>query len=79
MLASTLIARALRLINVPGRGAILGPTDQQAAFETLQDLMNAESVSKWFQPGIRRHFFPTVASQDIYPYGPGAPDFDTRD
>ena len=80
MQASTLIARALRLINVPGRGAILGSADLDAAFTTLQDLLNAESVSKMFNPGIRRHFFPTIAAQDIYAYGPGpGTDFDTRD
>lgn len=80
MQASTLIARALRLINVPGRGAILGASDLDDAFTTLQDIMSAESVSKIFNPGIRRHFFPTIASQDIYSYGPGpGTDFDTRD
>ena len=80
MQASTVIARALRLINVPGRGAILGPTDQADAFTTLQDILNSESVSKWFNPGIRRHFFPTIAAQSIYSYGPGpGTDFDTRD
>lgn len=80
MQASTLIARALRLINVPGRGAVLSTTDQSAAFDVLEDILSSESVSKLFQPGIRRHFFPTVAAQDIYSYGPGpGTDFDTRD
>lgn len=80
MQASTLIARALRLINVPGRGATLGSTDLQAGFETLQELLDSESVSRIFNPGIRRHFFPTISAQHIYSYGPGiGNDFDTRD
>lgn len=77
MLASTLIRRALRLINVPGRGALLSSADQDAAFETLQDLLNGESISKQFQPGIRRHFFQLPTDTDMYTYGPGG-DLDTN-
>lgn len=77
MKASELIVKALRLINVPGRGAVLSGTDQQLAFEALQDLLNAESVSKYFQTGVRRHFFPMQANKSIYSYGPGA-ELDTN-
>lgn len=77
MLASTLVRRALRLINVPGRGATLSSTDEGFAFETLQEMLDSESVSKYFQPGIRTHFFSLPADVDIYTYGPGG-DFDTN-
>lgn len=72
MKASKLIRRALQLINVPGRGANLTAEDQTAAFETLQELLASESVSKMFVPGIRRHFFPMVSGKSIYSYGPSA-------
>ncbi len=78
MLASELVTRALRLINVPGRGGVLGSFDQQQAFETLQEILDSEAVSKLFVPGIRRHFFSLVANEHIYSYGPDG-DFDTID
>jgi hypothetical protein len=77
-LASDVITRGLRLINVPGRGAVLSGQDSQNAFETLQEIVAAESVSKQFVPGIRRHFFPLQGGKAIYSYGPGA-EFDTND
>ncbi len=44
--AAQLITKALRLINIPGRGANLTAEDQAAAFDVLQDLLASESVSK---------------------------------
>lgn len=70
--ASGLIRRALRHINVPGRGAALSAQDTNDAFEALQELLDSNSITKQFVPGIRRHFFPLTASQAIYKYGPGA-------
>ena len=78
MLASELVTRALRLINVPGRGGVLGSFDKQQAFETLQEIVDSEAVSKFFVPGIRRHFFDLASTVDIYSYGPGG-DMDTDD
>lgn len=76
--ALELITRSLRLINQPGRGASLAPEDQNNAFLTLQELLDSESVSKQFVPGIRRHFFPFVNGQSIYTYGSGpGVDFDS--
>jgi len=72
MLASELVVRALRLINVPGRGADLSPTDQFEAFESLQEILDSEAVSKAFVPGIRRHFFPMQQGKAIYSYGASA-------
>ncbi len=78
MLASELIARSLRLINVPGRGGVLGSFDTHQAFASLQEILDTESVSKFFVPGIRRHFFDLPDGVDVFLYGPGA-DFDTND
>lgn len=78
MLASELITRALRLVNVPGRGGVLSSFDKQQALETLQEILDSEAVSKFFVPGIRRHFFDLTLAVDIYSYGPGG-DFDTND
>lgn len=72
MLASELISRALRLINEPGRGATLSPDDQNDALVALQEILDSESVSKQFVPGISRHFFPMVQPKAIYTYGAGA-------
>ena len=72
MLASELITRSLRLINQPGRGSQLSPSDQSDAFEALQELLDSEAVSKAFVPGIRRHFFPMVQGKAIYSYGASA-------
>ena len=74
--ALEIIRRGLRLINVPGRGALLSSADAQAGLETLQGILNTEAVSKFFVPGIRRHFFALTAAKAIYSYGPGA-DLDT--
>lgn len=78
MLASELIARALRLINVPGRGASLAAEDQQAAFEALTEILDSKAVTKQFVPGITRHYFELTAGKAIYSYGPGAYDFNSR-
>lgn len=72
MIASELIPKALRLINVPGRGATLSADDQQDAFEALQTLLDSEAVSKAFVPGIRRHFFNMTQGKAIYSYGASA-------
>lgn len=77
MLASELISRSLRLINVPGRGASLAPEDQTAALEALQEILDSEAVSKQFVPGIRRHFFDMQAGKAIYSYG-ASPQADLR-
>lgn len=77
MLASELISRSLRLINVPGRGASLAPGDQTAGLEALQEILDSEAVSKQFVPGIRRHFFPMQAGKAIYSYG-ASPQADLR-
>ena len=77
MLASELISRSLRLINEPGRGATLDPADQADALTALQEILDSESVSKQFVPGISRHFFPMVAGKSIYSYGTGS-RFDLR-
>ncbi len=77
MLASALITRSLRLINVPGRGATLSNFDQNAAFEALQDLLNSKAVSRQFVPGISRHFY-SLPAQEIMSIGPGG-DLDTDD
>lgn len=78
MLASELIVRALRLINIPGRGAVLSSEDQNEAFEALQELVDGDAVSKAFVPGIRRHFFLLQGSKAIYSYGPDQ-ELDTND
>ncbi len=78
MLASELIVRALRLINIPGRGAVLSSEDQNEAFEALQELVDGDAVSKAFVPGIRRHFFLLQGSKSIYSYGPNQ-ELDTND
>lgn len=75
--ANELIARALRLINVPGRGASLAPEDLSNALLALQELLDSEAVSKQFVPGIRRHFFTLSAAKAIYSYGAGS-QFDLR-
>lgn len=77
MLASELVQRALRLINIPGRGASLAPEDQTAGFEALQELLDSEAVSKLFVPGIRRHFFDMVSGKSVYSYG-ASPQADLR-
>lgn len=77
MLASELITRALRLINEPGRGAQLSPTDQAEAFEALQEILDSEAVSKQFVPGIRRHFFSLTSGKSVYSYG-ASPQADLR-
>ena len=77
MLASELLSRALRLINEPGRGAILSADDQNDALQAAQEILDSESVSKQFVPGISRHFFPMVAGKAIYTYGAGS-QFDLR-
>jgi hypothetical protein len=69
MLASELIDRSLRLINIPGRGASLAPEDQTAALQALQEILDSEAVSKQFVPGIRRHFFVVTTGKSIYSYG----------
>jgi len=69
--ASELIAGALRLINVPGRGATLASEDQSNALLALQELLNTNAVSKQFVPGIKRHFF-TLQTGSIYTYGSGS-------
>lgn len=76
--ANDLIKRSLRLINQPGRGALLAPEDLTFAFEALQEILDSEAVSKQFVPGIVRHFFPFVTGKSIYSYGnfPGA-DWDS--
>ncbi len=72
MLANELISRGLRLINEPGRGATLDPDDQADALTALIEILDSESVSKHFVPGISRHFFPMISGQAIYSYGAGA-------
>jgi hypothetical protein len=72
-----LIRRSLRLINEPGRGATLGADDTADALEALQEILDSESVSKQFVPGVSRHFFPMVAGKSIYTYGTGQ-EFDLR-
>lgn len=71
MLANELIARSLRLINVPGQGATLAPSDQTAGFEALQEILDSSAVTKMFVPGIRTHFFPMSSGKSIYTYGVG--------
>ncbi len=77
MLVSELVRRSLRLINVPGRGKALAGDDLQQGCEELSDLIASEAVSQQFVPGIRKHFFPMLANQGVYTYGPGGL-FDTR-
>lgn len=69
--ARQLVTRALQLINVPGRGSDLDDADLTAGFETLQELLDSSAVSRAFQPGIARHFFPLTLNKAIYTYGPG--------
>lgn len=75
--ASELLTRALRLINIPGRGAQLSAEDQAAAFDALQEILDSRAVTKQFVPGITRHFFAMPAGRSIYTYGP-SPDCDFR-
>jgi len=75
--AQTLITRALKLVNVPGRGAVLSPEELADGFDTLLELLDSESVSKQFTPGITKHFFDLTAGKAIYTYGP-AGDLDTN-
>lgn len=67
--ANQLVERALRLINVPGRGSALAAEDLRDGVTSLQEILDSEAVSKQFVPGIRRHFFPMVQGQAIYSYG----------
>lgn len=67
--ALELIKSSLRLINQPGRGAALAAEDQTQAFESLQEILDSEAVTKQFVPGIRRHYFPFVNAKSIYSYG----------
>ena len=67
--ALNLITRSLRLINKPGRGALLAPEDLTGEFEALQEILDSEAVSKQFVPGIHRHFFNFIGCQAIYSYG----------
>lgn len=78
--ARDIIRKGLRLINVPGRGALLSQADAAAGLDTLQDIIRSNSVSESFVPGIHRHFFPLTPQRAIYRYGPGVllPDFDSR-
>jgi hypothetical protein len=78
MIVSSLITQALRLINVPGRGATLSPDALQEAFESLQLLLKSKSVSKQYVPGIKTHFFTLTPGQYEFTYGPGG-DLDTND
>lgn len=71
MKASELVEKALRLINVPGRGAKLNPADQANALDSLQDLLASEAVSSFVVPGVRRHFFGLQPGKSIYIYGAG--------
>ncbi len=73
-----LIASALRIINVPGLGALLSSEDLASGLDVLKFIVDTESVSEAFIPGINRHFFPLVNGQAIYTYGPGG-NFDTND
>lgn len=68
--ASELIARSLRLINQPGRGADLAPEDLANAFSALQEILDSKAVTRQFVPGIRRHFF-TLTGKSTYSYGAG--------
>lgn len=77
MLVGELLSRGLRLINEPGRGATLGPDDQADALTALIEILDSESVSKQFIPGVSRHFFPMTSGQSIYSYGAGS-QFDLR-
>jgi hypothetical protein len=70
--ALELITRSLRLINQPGRGSQLSAADQSGAFEALQELLDSESVSKQFVPGIRQHFFTYDTPNNQFTYGAGA-------
>lgn len=78
VLASELIRRSLRLINVPGRGGTLSGQDTADALEALQDLLASQAVARKLVPGIRTHFFALTAGQADYTYGPGA-ELDTDD
>jgi len=69
VITSELIARSLRLINEPGKGATLSPDDQSDAFDALQGLLDSEAVSRLFVPGISTHFFNLVSGQANYTYG----------
>lgn len=77
--ARDIVTRGLRLINVPGRGALLPKTDAVEALEALQDIVTSYSTSEQFVPGVTRHFFALQELKDVYRYGPGleAPDFDS--
>lgn len=68
--------RALKLINEPGRGGILSADDLNDAFATFKEIVDSESVSMFFRPGIRTHFFAVNSQQFVYSYGPGG-EFDT--
>lgn len=72
-----IIRSGLRLINVPGRGSQLSNDDLSDGLDRLVDIINSAAVSKFFIPGVRRHFFALSANTDIYSYGPGG-DFDTN-
>lgn len=74
--AADVVRRALRLINVPGRGASLSADDLAAGFVTLREIVASESVGRALQHGIRRHFIALAAGQSSFSYGPGA-DLDT--
>lgn len=69
MRANELITQSLRLINVPGQGARLSGAALSNGFDSLVDLVSAESVSKHFQTGTRQHFFNLQSGKSIYSYG----------
>ena len=76
--AQSLITRALRRINVPGRGALIDSLDLDAGMDVLQDLLSSTAASKSVMPGVTRHFFTMPGSQHAFTYGPGG-DLDTDD
>ena len=76
MIASELVRRSLKLINVPGIGQSLDNVELQDGFDALKEFIDSEAVSPFFVPGIRRHFFNLTSGKAVFSYGTGK-DLDT--
>lgn len=69
MKAIDLIRRSYALINIPGQGGVITDPVLSQGFDALVELLDSESVSKLFVPGIRTHFFALQSGKSIYSYG----------
>lgn len=71
MLVSELIKSALRLINVPGKGATLSPGETQEAFEVLKHMVWDWGISSLSSQTVEKQFYPLIGGQYEYRIGFG--------